>query len=364
VIGNPPYVSNKALQNKNEYENKFKTARGQYDLFSLFIEKAFELCKEKGMHAFIIPDSYVGRSNFTLSREYFFKNSICKKLLQINNVFENADVSSFIYVTQCKANDLDNEFSFVKTKSVTDWINGVFSNYILPQKLILDTSNYKILHINKPEYLLIQKLLKINNAIGKKCYLWRGEEIGKKSNFISDFENKESLPIISGTNVQRYYIKFPIRYISKRNIYKNLTNYNKEKIIIRQLGENINATYDANCLITNQAIYCISSDKLSIKVLLGILNSKLVDFIYQNYFKEKQEFPRILLENLKELPIPDISTEQQSLINRIIEKVNEILSTKKENVITDTSNLEREIDKLVYKLYKLTDKEIAVVEQR
>jgi len=39
-----------------------------------------------------------------------------------------------------------------------------------------------------------------------------------------------------------------------------------------------------------------------------------------------------------------------------------LLSTKKENSKTDTSELEREIDRLVYGLYDLTDEEIKIIE--
>ena len=46
---------------------------------------------------------------------------------------------------------------------------------------------------------------------------------------------------------------------------------------------------------------------------------------------------------------------------RNIALVNQILSLKKENPKADTSELENEIDELVYKLYELTSEEIAVV---
>jgi len=39
-----------------------------------------------------------------------------------------------------------------------------------------------------------------------------------------------------------------------------------------------------------------------------------------------------------------------------------ILSTKKANPNADTSKLEKQIDELVYKLYDLTDEEIAIIE--
>jgi adenine-specific DNA-methyltransferase len=45
-----------------------------------------------------------------------------------------------------------------------------------------------------------------------------------------------------------------------------------------------------------------------------------------------------------------------------IERVNQILGLKQTNPSTDTSDLEAEIDRMVYKLYDLTAEEIVIVE--
>jgi len=42
--------------------------------------------------------------------------------------------------------------------------------------------------------------------------------------------------------------------------------------------------------------------------------------------------------------------------------VNQILAAKKQNPEADTSQLEKEIDQLVYRLYGLTEEEIEIVE--
>ena len=60
------------------------------------------------------------------------------------------------------------------------------------------------------------------------------------------------------------------------------------------------------------------------------------------------------------LPIPrQISNEDQK---PIIQLVTQILTQKKNNPKADTSILEREIDKLVYELYGLTEEEIKIIE--
>ncbi len=46
----------------------------------------------------------------------------------------------------------------------------------------------------------------------------------------------------------------------------------------------------------------------------------------------------------------------------IVSFVNEILNCKKTNPQTETTDLENQIDQLVYKLYDLTEEEIKIVE--
>jgi hypothetical protein len=51
---------------------------------------------------------------------------------------------------------------------------------------------------------------------------------------------------------------------------------------------------------------------------------------------------------LSEIPIKNISLEEQQPFIDLVDKIIEI---KKDNLEADTSNLERQIDQMVYKLY-------------
>ena len=62
---------------------------------------------------------------------------------------------------------------------------------------------------------------------------------------------------------------------------------------------------------------------------------------------------------LEQLPIPTATKKEQAPIINLVEQ---ILKVKKENPANDTSELEKQIDKLVYELYKLSPEEIAIIE--
>jgi len=65
-------------------------------------------------------------------------------------------------------------------------------------------------------------------------------------------------------------------------------------------------------------------------------------------------------EPLLNIPILEPSYDIQK---PIIELVDKILISKKDDMQADTSKYECEIDRIVYELYGLTDEEIAVVEE-
>ncbi len=63
------------------------------------------------------------------------------------------------------------------------------------------------------------------------------------------------------------------------------------------------------------------------------------------------------------IPIPHITPKNQNLVDKIVNLVNQILTLKAENSGADTSELEKDIDNLVYKLYNLSLDEIEIIER-
>ena len=92
------------------------------------------------------------------------------------------------------------------------------------------------------------------------------------------------------------------------------------------------------------------------------------DFIFNSgdfYFFQKTAIiaggrKRYTKQYVEQNPIPIIEEKQQQ---PFIDKVDQILSLKKDNPAADTSALEREIDFMVYALYGLSEEEIKIVEE-
>ena len=61
VVGNPPYVAITSLSEdeKSEYRSRYATARGRFDLYLLFFEKALRSLAPNGRLVFITPEKYL-----------------------------------------------------------------------------------------------------------------------------------------------------------------------------------------------------------------------------------------------------------------------------------------------------------------
>lgn len=98
--------------------------------------------------------------------------------------------------------------------------------------------------------------------------------------------------------------------------------------------------------------YILKTDRINMKYLTGLLNSKLVAFWLRYMGKMQGSNYQIDKEPLMNIPlkIADENTE-----NKIIDLVDEIIELKKLN--KDTQYLEDKIDEMVYDLYELTEEE-------
>ena len=134
--------------------------------------------------------------------------------------------------------------------------------------------------------------------------------------------------------------------------------FEKDKIIWGELSDEQKFTIDKHHFYTNNTIFFFTGKNLEYH--LAILNSKLAKWYFELISTTSGVGTnRWLKYKIEQFPIKDISETAQA---PIIAKVEQILSLKKADPATDTSQLDSEIDTMVYELYDLTAEEIAIVE--
>ena len=114
---------------------------------------------------------------------------------------------------------------------------------------------------------------------------------------------------------------------------------------------------------TDNTLFTIlpNSDNVDLKYLLALFNSKLLNFVYHSISQEQgKSQAQVKIKNVKELPLVVPGKEKKK---PIINLVNSILTIKRDDPMADVSAPGKEIDRLVYSLYGLTESEISAIEK-
>ena len=134
-----------------------------------------------------------------------------------------------------------------------------------------------------------------------------------------------------------------------------MAEFSVPKIVYREIGTAMDACMVPSGWFVNNKLFVVTGDNLS--HIIGILNSRLFNHIIMGTTNLTSGKGVDWLQGIR-IPLPDDKFPVSRLVDRI-------LAAKKADPAADTSALEAEIDKLVYKLYGITDeKEIAVIEGR
>lgn len=357
VIGNPPYVAtrSRSISNyeKTAYKQLFRVAKGQFDLYSLFIEKGLNLLKPSGIEALITESTFVSNKDFSTLRKILLTENTIQKLLYLGeDVFRKSakvDVSIIIILKEKSTNN-----NILLCQSYDDFQKGITCT--IPQSVYLSCKdNYEIfVKATKEDIDLLNEARKRSGiTLGEIAELSRGAEFGANSELIFNKPRPGYDRLIVGKDIKKFLISFNNRYADSATVNKRWI-YTQPKILIQRirnlkLFDRIVAAYDEDnyvCTNTLRILY-LKDDfkgKYDLRFLLGILNSSLVNLFFRKLFLNKD----IYQHQLERIPIPTISIEEQS---SVIELVNEIIFRKKKNPSVNTSDLETKIDIIIHDLY-------------
>jgi adenine-specific DNA-methyltransferase len=148
----------------------------------------------------------------------------------------------------------------------------------------------------------------------------------------------------------------------------------KEKLLMRRTGDYPVVTYDNKQTYNLHTLYsCRVNSTLPAKYILGLLNSRLLKYIYQSRLGTEvgRTFAEIKIVYIRQLPAPMVNSGIN--VNNLVSLVDRMLTlnkdlqqakTPQEKIKTERqiAATDKEIDTLVYELYGLTEEEIRVLE--
>lgn len=406
VIGNPPYLTyhgrrRELINNemiyyfKNNYNTIIdKSGAGKYNSVMFFIEKSFQLGRQNSVNTFIIDISFY-EGFYKKTRELILQNSNVLEVVNGLNDFEDVGSGQLILSYQKNTNPTH----IVKYRE-----SGIFDEiHNIPQKDWLSVGqNFKKLKANdlldiltkietdtkKLDELFPEKLIRTGESVGikEKGFVCETKDTNSKSIIYQYVEGSKSLPSKYSPITPTRYFKFDVDLLNEKNIaYRKEADANKRKnakvlgigdelafknpkILIRQSCENLCASFSNKAFVYNRSYYSISNvnssgkSKFSLLYTLALINSRLLNYyaVHKPIIKNDEgKQPQIRLGDLKTLPIKVADTKTQEKIETLVDQ---ILTKKSQDNSTDTSDLETQIDKLVYQLYGLNKEEVKIIE--
>lgn len=406
IVCNPPWGIDKNIYAK--LSNDFETAKGQYDIYDLFLELCVQILNVNGCFGFIVPDSIYGDEHKPI-REFLLKNTTIKQIVRLGEgVFPNINIAvSLIFGIKRACHNRH----FISCAHLSNDIkNKVIGNELslesaiklsmckIPSKMMVKNSYSFFTDIKESDSNLTQILNKCRKVgditdsqrgieISKKgivlkcpnCHDWFPEPKVKADGIIkcshckykgkrSDFPAKKIIrrtvskgyeKIIVGEDVYRFgtnankYIETGISGIN----YKDSHLYQGSKILVRKTGVGITAGIDYNDCLTNQVVYIIKRREdidpiITNEVILAVLNSRITTyFIIKTMGCNGWKTHAYLSQKaVASLPFPNIDTNNMETRTCLIRITNLV----KDNLKVNTDNFSNDADaRLEYQVAKL-----------
>ena len=410
VIANPPYVKKehleaKVIQQLEEFFNyevwnreKKPVKNWSDDLYVHFIFKGVEIARKWGVMSYITNDSFI----------------VFDSKRRIRHLLLGYDLSRLI---KCPPETFDATiytaiFTLQKSKSqVRGYETGCFS-YPDFKYYELGTVPYEVVEIHPKRRLMFasplmeiyKRLLAFPKIKDNLHVIDTGIDSGnvRTKLFFKKSNPQAQERLLQGKQIERWGVfwdspKAKFQYcnidyrpspqkgigrggkLSKLDEYWNFrgdidNHHQPERLLLRQSDDDLVAAYQneksMGRFYTDNTLFTVlpGLKATPLKYAMAILNSKLLNTLYHFLSQEEgKTLAQVKIGLVNELPF---ALGDQNSVTEIINIVDNILT------ITSTSNYqqdlakqaqvhcyEKEIDKLVYKLYNLTSDEIRIIEE-
>jgi len=414
VIGNPPYfqIQYSGFSN-SDYFKSYKVFERTGDIYSLFFEKSIEILRQNAILSFITSNRFCN-TNYGLSTREFLSNFNLLALVNFNNIdiFDEANVGTIIVSLTKELTRENNKLFAIQINelklaqelgsSELNLDNNTNQKYFSKEQWVFGDSKildlkYKIR--NKSIPLSQVDEIKINRGIttGANSIFIISKEFGDKL-ISKNPKNSEIIkPVLKGAEIKRFEVKDFNNYIiltktgvdieSYPDIFEYLVEHKKELENVYEAKKGMKkwfelrkcSYYDSfedekliwtrlssinSFAISTKKEFSIDSTSFAtgnnLKYYCTLLNSKLTFF----YFKLGSviwgaDGIKWFGEYFDSIPIMKLESKN---MKPFIDLYDNIISLKQQSPEYDTSDLENQIDKLVYELYGLTEEEIEIVE--
>lgn len=326
VVGNPPYVRPRSQteEEKSWLVANYEAAENQFDLYHLFIEKAEKIRSKQGVVSMILPDAFLANESSIKLRKFILEKCHIERIIDCgDNVFAEAAVEVLIYVFTGRPSQAryfqrsDTDFIF---KNEFDQ-SSFWSNKNLNFTVTLSSAKSKCFTKVQSRGISLGSSFDVMGGIkeyqvgkGKPPQTQEDKDLGR---FNATTKKDETfIREVRGKHLDRFALHWENEYVSYGPWIaepRNPIYFTGPRILMRQIpGRNsLIACYTDEDYVVDQSAYVIkphSDDPLLTMAVLGILNSRLLFWFYQNENNEFDLlFPKIKSKEIKSLPIAKLT---------------------------------------------------------
>ncbi|MBI4685363.1 MAG: Eco57I restriction-modification methylase domain-containing protein [Nitrospirae bacterium] len=389
VIGNPPYLYSAGQNYQQYFSNNYKLSQYQTDFYVYFIEKALCLGRKGGRVSFIVPDSWLNSEYFSKLRNYVLTNHHIDTITIFDYfVFKKAAIENTIFsirISDKPSNILINYFispTSFKTINKIDPAQAINNGIIDPRKSKASDSICIKMERNSVE---LEHYVYLNRGI----HAYRTDGYGR-TKFGSGPQTKKDKELqsyhanalldhtylreLKGKDIYRFTFQVTGIFLSYGPWLAEPRTpdfFYQPKVVLRKiLGQKLHGALIEEPMALDQSLYILipkNKDIDDLKFLLGVLLSSLgAWYLRTKYSIYDSLYPWYTKKQLATFPTKKVD-------NRIVQLVDQILSLNKQLASAKTDQektsfqrqieaTDKQIDKLVYELYGLTEEEIGIVE--
>jgi len=407
VIGNPPWGGD--IDQVTSYiESRYPhSTQGYRDTFKLFIERGLNLVSPGGAFSLIVPSAFMFQPRYVDVRR-FLRQFTIRELWNVGDKVFGANVTApcSLFVVDKnppKPKGLVRVFDTTATKdnAERERISHNPPYRQLAQSVYTRTTEEAFVTFARrlgPKEVLLQDVLQCKDCGIKHQRVGCGMEQKGKSDLRSRlyYEGPQESPkdhrYLVGSDLNRngWYVDYSVERYFRGN-YQDILRDDEivyfdesifdlpQKIVWRQTSDRIRAAIIGRHWFANTLQAGILLDeKYDLLYVLGLLNSKFLQFVYTESVKETgRVFPQVKLAKVRTLPFRTIdfsNPSEKSLHDRMVELVSTLLKLHRDLQAAKTDHeksliqrqidaTDKQIDQLVYELYSLTEEEIRIVEE-
>ncbi|HFI0695891.1 TPA: TaqI-like C-terminal specificity domain-containing protein, partial [Streptococcus suis] len=379
VIGNPPYIfaRNQSFTDemKAYYSRTYQVSEYQANTYTIFMELAYQLLRKGGTFSYIIPNNFLTIQTNSRVRQFITNQTSDVVLINsLDKIFADASVDNcIIFFKKNAPNWIEvaelhhGEFNTVGRVD-PDFFGEIPTFSISMVKYRQFTEIFE--KVEKTKERLLGKFANVKAGI--KAY-----EIGKgkPQQTPEDKENKvfhadtrvdySYRKYLDGKNVSRYGLNWEGKFIKYGECLaapRNPQMFESPRILVRQIPSKssytVEAAYTNDEYINGESAIVITDFSCIPLYLLGVINSRIISLWFTIKFDKfsRSLFPRLVVNELGNFPIPDATESQQEEVAQVVEQLMEEM--KKDSPDTEKiSQLNLKIDDLVMDLFDLTEEE-------